>query len=524
MEIDLYRMFEKKPNSTKRPTNSDTHITLTGNLREPCSISAPVFKIKRLNPDQPPARYNYAFIPYFARYYFITDWVWAEGLWECHCEVDVLASWRPYIGAMNAYIERSAYNYDGAIIDTVYPSTTNLNVQETYINTPWGEYTDPDEGCYVIGVIGKSASASLGTAVTYYALTASQMDTLTSYLFSDTFYDSAGFPQTGNTEPISHKVAMAMINPLQYIVSCNWFPHPISGLGESQTRRIYVGPYETIGYGHYLGGSAGYEHDFDISIPVHPQAPTRGKYLMYSPYTKLTLILPPFGTIPVDTSYFEVDDKINVNIAVDCVTGKARLYLGVKKVDPTLDKKRFYETSAQFGVPIQLAQQTTDYLKIATSVINTISQMGGMGTGASTLGLTDHMAKVENRRNQYSPVYPLSEVAKGYAGVMMAHSGLMALGSVGDAISASFPQLISSGLNGSFVSFWGTALLTARHSILVDENNDECGRPLCEIRRIDTLPGFIKCGEVSIDFGCLAEESVAIRAFLLNGFFWEVET
>lgn len=495
MEIDLYSRFEKRLNSTKRPTNSDTHITLTGNLREPCSITAPVFKIKRLNPDQTPERYNYAFIPYFARYYFITDWIWAEGLWECHCKVDVLASWRPYIGATSAYIERCAYTYDGAIIDTLYPATSNLNIQETYINTPWGAYTDPDEGCYVIGVIGKAASANLGTAVTYYALTASQMDTLTSYLFSDTFYDSAGFPQTGNQEPITHKVAMAMINPLQYIVSCMWFPHPVSGLGSSTARRIYVGPYETIGQGYYLGGSAGYEHDFDISIPVHPQAPTRGKFLMYPPYTKLTLVLPPFGTIPVDASYFEVGDKINVNIAVDCVTGKARLYLGVKKVDPTLDKKRFYETSTQFGVPIQLAQQTTDFLKSATSLV---------GASAGETGFAIQL----------------------FSGnpVGASHSGLMALRSIGDAVRASFPQVISQGINGSFVAFWGTSLLTARHSILVDEDNTECGRPLCEVRRIDTLPGFIKCGEASVDYGCLEEENTMIHRYLLDGFFWEVES
>ena len=63
--------------------------------------------------------------------------------------------------------------------------------------------------------------------------------------------------------------------------------------------------------------------------------------------------------------------------------------------------------------------------------------------------------------------------------------------------------------------------LTAIHIAVVDEDNTELGKPLCEVRQISTLSGYIKCGEATVDFACFETEKKAILDYMLTGFFME---
>ena len=506
MDIKLYS-FKKRVNSTKAPVVSGEHptsaTTLTGYLREPSSVINPIFKIKRIANDASPDLYNYAYIPEFRRFYFINDWVWVDGLWECHCNVDVLASWKSSIANISAYVERCAGNldpssgvadWDGSIIDKLYPTTTDFDIEQTAISPGWMTST-PDTGCFILGVFGGEAN-NIGTAVTYWALTKSQMGSFMSYLLSDTFFDNAGFGAL-TTEPLSRNMAKALMNPIQYIASCMWFPFSATNVRTGSQRNIQIGPYQLASgsgpQGYYLGGSATYSYDFDVTVPIHPQSASRGKYLLYPPFSKYSLILPPFGTMPIDISYFEVGDKLNCNVLVDCITGKARLYLGAKDgSNSLLLKNRFYETSTQFGVPIQIAQVANDAMKSTTSIISAVTN--NLGAAYSTF--------------------------KGQYGSAIQQTGMW-LSSVADAVEAQFPQIISEGVNGSFASFIGSPTLTARFAVIVDENRTELGRPLCTFRTISTLSGFIKCADVDIEFYCLDDEEKMIKSHLTNGFFFE---
>ena len=512
MQIKLYS-FQKRNNSTKSPVVSGSGatpaLTLTGYLRQPSSVINPVFQIKRIENDASPDLYNYAYIPAFRRFYFITDWIWVDGLWECHCNDDVLASWKSQIANIDAYIERCAGNadpqditrdWDGAIIDRMYPAKTDFDCEETYINVEWN-YSNINDGCYVLGVFGGQAN-SIGSAVNYWALTSTQMGNFMSYLLGDSFFDNAGFG-LGTTEVLTRNMAKALMNPLQYIASCMWFPFPSSYISGGTSRNIQIGPYQlasgTGPQGVYLGATGTHIYDFDVDVPIHPQATTRGKYLMYPPFSKYSLILPPFGTMPIDYSFFEVGDKLNVNVMVDCVTGKARLYLGAKDYyDQSLLKKRFYETSTQFGVPIQIAQVANDFISATTSFINanTSAHAGAMQVMGATQG--------------------------GIAGLTGAvHETGMMLNSIANAVESTFPQLVSHGINGSFSSFRGTPVLLGRFAVVVDENRAEIGRPLCAIRRISSLSGYIKCADVHVEFYCLADEERKIKEFMTSGFFFE---
>lgn len=500
MVIDFYTNFYKRINSTLRPTvggagNLTAVHEMTGTLKEPCSITHPVISIAGTPVESTiPAVCTYAYIPKFFRYYFVKDWVWKDGLWEVHLDVDVLATYKTHIGDTEAYVERSASMSSPYITDKMYPATNEPSISDVFINAPWTNKT-PSQGCYVLGVISGASSTTTGSAVTYYALTFAQMEGLVNYLLSDQFITDAGFPTTLNTEPISHNTAKSILNPMQYIVSCIWLPKTATSIGESTARQIRVGYYAvptTIATGYWISDTL-VQFNCSCSIPSHPQASTRGAYMNYAPFTKLMCFIPPFGEFPIDTHYFDTDDVIYFDVYVDIVTGKATLR--VSKQNTNSQKWNIYETSAMFGVPIQLAQVSNDLLKTAVSTVNAIgSTVGAIGQALSK-----------------NPLGALGAV----------NTGLMALNSVGNAMESLLPSVISEGANGSFVAFRQSAWLTVQHLIAVDEDNTELGRPLCKVKKINTLSGFIKCGEATVDYTAYDDELNAIHEMLLSGFFWE---
>lgn len=492
MTIDFYINFTKRINSTKRPAEGGivTKHTLTGHLKEPCSVMNPVIDIQDNPVQNAPCVMTYAYIPAFYRYYFVKDWVWNNGLWTVHLAVDVLASYRPHIGETTAYIERCAYDFNTYVMDKLYPTTLEPVVQDILINAPWVN-VNPSSGCYVVGIVSGSSSTVTGSAVTYYAMTIQQLAHLINYLLSDQYIDDSGFTAV-NTQGVSHDVAKSLLNPLQYIVSCMWIPRTAQSIGESSPRQIKVGYYSiatTIAEGYWISDTTVVmfaEH----TVLSHPDAGTRGKYLNYSPYTLATCFLPPFGQFPIDLQYFEDTDSIEFVVNLDVVTGKADLRVRKKNEDD--QTWVIYSTSAMMGVPIQLAQVANDLIKATTSAIS----IAGNAVGSFAQAMSLH-------------------------GIGATHSGLMSLQSIGNAIEALMPRMISEGVNGSFVSFRQSAFITYKFNMQVDEDNTEQGRPLCELRRIDTLPGYIKCGEATVDYYAFDSELEQIHRYLLSGFFWE---
>ena len=183
MFVQLYK-FAKRENSTAEPSPSDpTRLDLSSvQLKEECSMIRPVLVLSRgivtgFNPNM----YNYAVIPVWQRYYFIRDWQWLNGVWEAQLEVDVLASFKDAIGDTTAYVTRSAYAYDGDIIDSIYPATTDVVIRNYALSYSWLN-KNVSAGCFVVGIISQDSAYKIG-AVTYYVLTMPQLGQLLAYLF-----------------------------------------------------------------------------------------------------------------------------------------------------------------------------------------------------------------------------------------------------------------------------------------------------------------------------------------------------
>lgn len=269
-----------------------------------------------------------------------------------------------------------------------------------------------------------------------------------------------------------------------------WLPVSASSIGDGYNHNIVLGYYDmdsNVAQGQYLDAVV-YTTTVTGQIPSHPQAASRGKYLNYAPYTRLTLNIPPFGSIPLDTSFCEVGSYLYCTVWCDTITGKATMRIELyPDSQHTGTGAIVREASTMMGVPIQIAQMTPDYLhaiSAALSVATTMDQAWNGMIGEGTLATRS-------------------------------------FDSIGNAINAMMPQVESQGVSGSFLATVMPPQLTAQHFILPDEDNAEFGRPLYKIRTLNTLTGFVKCKDAHVDFACYEDEKNRILNHLLSGFYME---
>ena len=93
---------------------------LTGVLKEDCSIINPVILIEDI-PANNMADLNYLYIAEFNRYYYVNNIVINNNhLFELHCHVDVLKTYRTKIRNCNAVISRQENMYNLYLQDGVF--------------------------------------------------------------------------------------------------------------------------------------------------------------------------------------------------------------------------------------------------------------------------------------------------------------------------------------------------------------------------------------------------------------------
>lgn len=469
MQIYLYK-FNKRPNSTAQPLPT-AGKAFTVQVKDECSFITPVL---RFSPDNlvsgvfSPSAYNYAQIAYWQRFYYITDWQYINGSWEATLSVDVLASFKAEIGTTSAYVVRAAGASDGSIIDNFYPAKTNVNITRVSAASSWYAVS-PTGGTFVIGVISGKQLGRVG-AVVYYALTSAELTSLMNYLFSNNIFNAS------NITEIGEGLFKSLFNPSEYIVSCMWFPFANTAFGSS-TDEIKIGYYFT-GVTAVIVSALAEKTYITATIPNHPQI-SRGSFLNHAPFTRLTLYVPPFGSIPLDTNFMELGNYLYSPVVIDHITGVATLRVSICADSSHLDESQVLtERSAMLGVPIQISQVMPDYMGTLASI--------GQAT-ASTLS---------------------GNISGAITGVV-------------SAINSQMPKVSSLGANGSFIECIESPLLIAEHLQLADEDNTEYGRPLCKIKTISTLSGYIQCGEDDHSFSATKKETDEINRYMKSGFFYE---
>lgn len=466
MQATFYQ-FAKRTNSTKRPSGGQDFGI---DLKAPCNIIDPEIKIAT---QSDPTGYNYCYLPTFSRYYWVKNWTYAGGLWVASLTVDTLASYRDQIGYSTEYVVRSSAKYNGTISDGLYPATAEVRSVTSAFQGGFSETISG--GFFVIGFIAKAPN-SIG-AVTYVVMSPGNAKKLSSKLLTDVSYLSID-----NAE-ISDSLTKILFNPYQYIVSCNYFPFDIAELTAHLplVSSVDVGWWSVDVPCWILGEDNNkLTKSVSVSIPKHPQSASRGGYCNASPYTDYTIFLQPFGVIPLDASKLWGANTLSIQYVVDLFTGDSILRI------LTNTNQLVYETTAKLGVPIQLSNITFD-----------VPSGGGLlQTG----------------------------IAAAFGGLQAALSG-GSFSDVGNGIlnaaQATNADVASKGATGSTIAFDSVPYMVARFKILVDDNNDDHGRPLCQRVLISSIPGYIMVDDPDIALAATAEEIDSVKSYMKNGFFYE---
>ena len=471
MQATFYQ-FAKRTNSTKRPSGGQEFGI---DLKAPCNIIDPEIKIAS---QSDPTGYNYCYLPTFSRYYWVNNWTYAGGLWVASLTVDTLASYRDQIGYSTEYVVRSSAKFDPKIADNLYPTKATITTRTIYANsTPFTD--DPESGSQGFFVVAVNAPGyvSFGGTV-YIAMSATTFQKLMAALLQNTDYLDI------SAEEISSNLTKALFNPIQYILKAFWMPCGNVTIGTPITE-IPVGWWkmQNVGSAYVIQNTNDKNvFTFSISTPHHPQHITRGVYTDGAPYSEYTLYCPPFGEIKLNANLFVLQSTLYCRLTVDYRTGDAILDLSFNKDFNTI----IFSTAGNVSVPVQLAQITTN--------VNELASLGGLIQTA------------------------VGAVAGGI-------ESFFGGGNVINGIASGAQQMtVSSQSKGGVASvakYGITPYLTGAFYDLVDDNNEDHGRPLCQKVQLFSIPGFMMVDDPDIALPATAAEIDSVKSYMTNGFFLE---
>lgn len=455
-----YWTVSKPTNSTAIPSGTGAEYDCLAN--EPLSVSAPVIKLKLASTTDPTV-WNYCYIPNLHRYYWVTDWEFNGGLWFASMAVDALASYKTQIGALTPYILRAAAAYNGQIQDNLYPAKAVYQETRVTASSPWeaGGVTD---GCFSVGIV------SDGGVTQFYLMTRATLSVMLDYLLSKDYANSV----LTTLEISAYPEAKAIIEPLQYISSITWLP---VSAGVTALQTVKIGYGEKILDVRGVSPSLPAQINLSFNRPTHPQAAARGVYMNASPYSRYSLFVPPFGKIDIDGSLVLSNAAITATIYLDMCLGNGTME--IKSGNYVISR-----VNARIGMPVQLSQVIAP----------------GMG------------------------ILSVAGAAAGIAGSLFSgdFAGAITGGAsaIGDAIKSQIPSVNTVGSVGSCDALVGIPALQAVFAMTVDDDITSRGRPLCEVRRIDTLPGYLMCADVEVNIGCTAAEHAQIKSYMESGFYY----
>lgn len=428
--------------------------------------------------------YNYCKIPAFGqRYYWVREWRYAERAWTAELEVDVLGSYKTQIGAASLYVLRAASDSDGNIIDTHYPIKANASqsVTQPSDSTPWWTLTsDLTNGNYVVGLRGFVKTGQAAGTTTYIILTPADFKAFTRKVFDSQMTDFV----SGSPLDISDTLAKMIFDPTKFVASCVWIPGTPAGTNQTTGINVgwwsFSGTYKVASPGSYIAyGVKRY------AIPNHSQASARGIYLNTPPFTNRLIHLPRVGLIDISDKIPAQAGGVIVELEVDPISGEGlyKLFWAVNATDLTY--YQFDEIQVQIGVEIPLTSTLLTMQDFASGIANVGNTALNLLTG-NIIGAAGDIASA------FSSLSPHPEdIGK--------HSGFLGLTN-----DPGYPYIIN------------------RFNPVVDDDNTENGRPLCKVKQISTLSGYVKVlhGDIAIN-GATANEMDLLRDALEEGFYYE---
>lgn len=497
--------FNKRLNSTLRPTTQP--VVYDCKIMDPAGILAPVVDLK-LPDTGNPSGLNYAYIDAWQRYYYVRDWVYISGIWRAQLQVDVLASWRDQIGAQTAYIARSSAAFNGRVGDSTYPILAGNTMQTTVGPNPFTN--DFANGWYIVGIINSDQSAIGG--ISYYGMRSAEFQVFRNLMFGNLDW-------AGTITDVETSVVKMLANPFQYIASVMWFP--FAPASYTTVDRITFGYWSVSCTAHRLtnitvGGTA------YVTVPKHPLAANRGYYLLCEPYSSYYMDFPPFGAFTVPAEMLVDSNQISMNWACDLITGRGRLML-------YNDSNNLINVvEGQIGISVQIASAAPDVGGLVNQLLDRAAGKEINPNAAATIKPRLMASAAGNALDDIMESAGLPSIHSGtsYGSEPAPNTGVFDgiktfVSNVTSAIMQHYYPMQTVGNNSGYLNYTYSLRLIGTFARIADEDNQDRGRPLCEFRQINTIPGFIQVADAHLTVPATLSEQEEINITAAAGFFWE---
>lgn len=408
-----------------------------------------------------PQNCNYCYIDETNRYYYVTDVEYLNrDIVRFHIKVDTLASFRDSIGTMNAYVLRSASASNKDIIDTFYPA-----VAGSWQHTESAQFIPLGNPGFIVSVIGTRENAVSNTtgAARYYLLTDTALANLMKWIFNENNYQTE----------ISDQVVKTFFNPSQYIVSCMYCPFASGSTGET----IQLAWWDTGISAMELSPSSPIKLDtVTINVPKYYDG---NDYRNFEPFTTYRMYIPFIGMIDLSSELLRNVNSIDIDGCVDIATGTLMIKLtgGGKTIG-------YYEGKGCVDLPLAQSSMPVNLVTGISSLLAIAGDQSGLSSMPFGEELTDIASSVANTQRQLSKT--------------------------------------SNAGNGAQREFDSYARIFADVKLIVDTDAADFGAPLCEVREINSLSGYIKCQ--GAHFGnsvALLTEIEEIEKYMNGGFYFE---
>lgn len=475
----IFSSLRKRTNSTMQPLGGDAYDCT---IKSGSGVVRPTIMLK-WDGSTSPAAYNYAHIPDFGRYYWVTEWTYSDRQWTATLRSDPMASAKTEIGSAFKYILRAASEYDPDVVDSKYPAKMSYKTREINYPSPFGE--NLNSGVYIVSISGRGASG-----IEYIQMDAANFTTM----ISQTYINSEQIWQNMSSNSVEDAIKnyglanyIAASNPYQYINSVMWFPAAFQSaaygnvvLGNIQTTATATKPIKP--------------HKAIIQQYAIPDIPATNAWEKTIPYRKYILYLAPFGEIELDATLCSRLSSIKATVIYDYISGGAVLDLyGDSDATPPYSKVSLGRVSGQIGIPIATASKSVDNLGAITQ--GNISLVGGLTGGL--LGL-----------------------ATGNLGGI-AGAAAQSVGAIESAARANAGYLQQKGVSGGLGYIGTQTTIRLLQFDAPEQSPQEFGRPLLKVKQISDLSGFVLCADGEISAALTDGELDQIAGFLTGGFFYE---
>ena len=421
----------------------------------------PVVQLKHSDPTA----FNYAYIADFKRYYFINDIRYDSGLWILQLNVDVLATYKTSIGSTSGYITRSASSGNGYIPDKAWPLTGKVTCDQVGPDSTATYPTTYASGVFVIAATGSTDV----NGITLYQLTPAQFK----QLVADLFTTADGY----NWGDLTQGIINSLVNPLDYISSCMWFPESFNTSGTSTY--VNLGLWATPFAASIVSTTSYPDVSYTFTVPKHPQAATYGNYCNMAPYSDYVLDMGFIPTIHLDSTMLIDAATISILIQRDPLTGMA-IVTG-EAINPLTDNQPLFKVTCQYGVPVALTQTTANITGLVNNTIVTAQ-----------------------------------DIIEGNP-----RAALDAIAMIGEATQAMTGTVTSSGNTGSIIGHQSLKILSGRFFEIAPRDVTNKGKPLCDVKTVSTLTGYMQMENPHVAISGTAAEAGQINSYMESGFYYE---